>query len=204
PEGDVKEQISQVRYYRTRLPHRYPDCRLPAHLADPAADGGHRISHDLHRNRKMVAQPLAELRGLCNDQEPTGRIRNDLLLQERAAAALDHVPRRVYLIRAVDREIQRAFDDGVIECEDLDAQRPGLELGLEARDDRPYAPQASLRDAGSHPAGGPYGRGAGSKPQPHAVLYETVNGLGPERLLDGLDVPHVYLSFANIPKQRIL
>ena len=155
-----------------------PEAQLAvrARLADRLADGGagrrEAERHDLDRQRE-APEPLDALSPVGDDDHAPARRGDDLLAQERPAAALDQAQLVVELVGAVDGEVELR---DLVERRERHAFALGLiprRLGGRNRDDR---------EAGPHPRGQQRDergcRRAGAEPELHAVAHEPDGALG--------------------------
>mmetsp|Transcript_7788 Transcript_7788/g.13425 ORF Transcript_7788/g.13425 Transcript_7788/m.13425 type:complete len:252 (-) Transcript_7788:8-763(-) len=155
---------------RAREPQRGrtpQNVEVRQHFLDQRLCGLPAEGDDLHRQRER-AKGIDLLGRVGDDDHLVARRSHDLLVQKRAAAALDQVQVRVVLVGSVDRQVQPAH---LVECLDGDPhfacqiRRAGG--GGNARDHHPLFPD-QFAEAAHHP-----GRGrAGSEPHAHAVFHE--------------------------------
>ena len=87
-----------------------PDVHLGAHVGEVLLLGPPRELHDLDGQRVLAPEARRELGRIDDDDLAQARLRDDLLAEQRTAAALDQVELGVDLVRAVDRQV----DDGVL------------------------------------------------------------------------------------------
>src|SRR5208283_2526759 len=105
----VQEQVAEVSHHGSGFPQRHPKTHLSAHIAQPFGHRRHGVRDNLHGNSETFTETGTQLCMIDDDDNDGGSVGNDLLHEERAAAALDHVACGIHLVGAVDDEVQCGF-----------------------------------------------------------------------------------------------
>ena len=137
--------------------------------------------------KRKGAEAANELALIGDDDHARGGCSDDLLAQQRAAAAFDEIEIVVGFVRAIDDEIERRE---VVELGDRDAERAGL-LARALGGGRAGDLQAGA-DAFGEEIEERFGRAAGPEPELHAVADE-IERAGGRGALQGILVGGVVI-----------